>query len=102
MSDFGKMVYGEVERIVLLSSVRPINSQFSKGNIRIGTAYGRIDENFYTLVHNFGENLISSRKYVQILENNGKDSYTIWDDGRSDRNLPSNLIDVLRKFKHIG
>ncbi len=100
MNDFGKIVYGEVERIVLLSSTRPINSQFSKGDLRIGTAYGRIDEKFYTLVHNFGENSMSSRKYVQILEDNGKMGYTIWADGSSDRALPSNLVDVLRKFKY--
>ncbi len=100
MSDFGKIVYSEVEKIVLLSSNRPISSSFSRGDIRIGTAHGRVDEIFYTLVHNFGESSIQSRKYVQILENNGKLGYTIWNDGNSDRDLPSNLIDILRKFKY--
>ncbi len=101
MSDFGKIIYSEVEKIVLLSSTRPIISQWSKGDIRIGTAHGRIDEKFYTLVHNFGEGSISSKRYVQILENNGKMGYTIWDDGNSDRFIPSNLLEVLKKFKHI-
>ncbi len=100
MNDLGKMVYAEVERIVLFSSIRPITSQFSKGDIRIGTAHGRIDETFYTLVHNYGESSTSSKKYVQILGNNGADEYTIWADGRSDRNLPPNLIERLRNFKY--
>ncbi len=100
MNDFGKIVYSEVEKIVLLSLTQPINSPWSKGDIRIGTAHGRIDEKFYTLVHNFGECSTSSRRYVQILENNGKVGYTIWENGNSDRELPSNLIEILKTFKY--
>ncbi len=98
--EFGKLAYRSVEEIVCLSNAPFDNKIPSSGSVRIGIAKGRISDKRYTLIHNFGDSSSSSGKYVQIFDQSFYVAYTIWENGSSDRELPSDLLGSLRSFRH--